>query len=142
GYVQIFENRGAMMGASNPHPHGQIWATERLPREVLKEDHAQRDYYAAHGRTLLADYLDEERRRAERIVYANDTWSVVVPFWAIWPFETLLIAHRPVASIPALGNDERDGLADALRHITVRYDNLFRTSFPYSMGFHQAPTDG
>lgn len=142
GYVQVFENRGAMMGASNPHPHGQIWATERLPREVLKEDSAQRDYYAAHGRTLLADYLDEERRRGERVIYANETWTVLVPFWAIWPFETLLIAHRATGSIPALRPDERDGLADALHHVTVRYDNLFHTSFPYSMGFHQAPTDG
>lgn len=141
-YVQIFENRGAMMGASNPHPHGQIWATSRLPREVVKEDAAQRDYYAANGRTLLADYLDEERRRDERIIYANDTWTVLVPFWAIWPFETLLIAHRPAPSIPALDDAERDGLADALHHLTVRYDNLFRTSFPYSMGFHQQPTDG
>ncbi|NLE51732.1 MAG: UDP-glucose--hexose-1-phosphate uridylyltransferase [Chloroflexi bacterium] len=142
GYVQVFENRGAMMGASNPHPHGQIWATERLPREVLKEDSAQRDYYTAQNRTLLADYLDEERQRGERIVYSNNTWTVLVPFWAIWPFETLLIAHRPARSIPELAGDERDGLADALHHVTVRYDNLFRTSFPYSMGFHQAPTDG
>lgn len=142
GYVQVFENRGAMMGASNPHPHGQIWATGRLPREVLKEDSTQRAYYAAHGRTLLSDYLDEERRRRERILYANDTWTVLVPFWAIWPFETLLIPHRAAGSLPTLHADERDGLADALRQITVRYDNLFRTSFPYSMGFHQAPTDG
>ncbi len=142
GYVQVFENRGAMMGASNPHPHGQIWATERLPREALKEDSAQRDYYAEHGRTLLADYLDEERRRDERVIYANDSWTALVPFWAIWPFETLLIAHRAAGSLPALRPDERDGLADALHHVTVRYDNLFRTSFPYSMGFHQAPTDG
>jgi len=142
GYVQVFENRGAMMGASNPHPHGQIWATGRLPREVLKEELTQRDYYTAHGRTLLAEYLDEERRRDERILYANDMWTVLVPFWAIWPFETLLIVHRPARSLPELTDEERDGLADALHHITVRYDNLFRTSFPYSMGFHQAPTDG
>jgi UDPglucose--hexose-1-phosphate uridylyltransferase len=142
GYVQIFENRGEMMGASNPHPHGQIWSTMRLPREIEKELIAQRDYYNAYGITLLAEYLAEERRRGVRIVYANEHWTVLVPFWAIWPFETLLISNRAVPSIPALDDAERDALADALHQITVRYDNVFRTSFPYSMGFHQQPTDG
>ncbi len=142
GYVQIFENRGEMMGASNPHPHGQIWSTMRLPREIEKELIAQRDYYNAYGITLLSEYLAEERRRGVRIVYANEHWTVLVPFWAIWPFETLLISNRPVPSIPALDEAERHALADALHHITVRYDNVFRTSFPYSMGFHQQPTDG
>ncbi len=142
GYVQIFENRGEMMGASNPHPHGQIWSTLRLPREIEKELIAQRDYYNAYGITLLAEYLAEERRRGVRIVYANEHWTVLVPFWAIWPFETLLISNRAVPSIPALDDAERDALADALHQITVRYDNVFRTSFPYSMGFHQQPTDG
>ena len=142
GYVQIFENKGAMMGCSNPHPHGQIWSTSRLPREIEKEIAAQRDYYAAHGATLLADYLAEEQRRAERIVYANEHWTVLVPFWAIWPFETLLISNRPARDIPELDDAERDALADALHHLTVRYDNLFRTSFPYSMGFHQQPAVG
>jgi len=141
-YVQIFENRGEMMGASNPHPHGQIWSTSRMPREIDKEIATQRDYYRAHGITLLADYLAEEQRRAERIVYANEHWTVLVPFWAIWPFETLLVPNRPARSIPDLSDAERDALADALHHLTVRYDNLFRTSFPYSMGFHQQPTDG
>lgn len=142
GYVQVFENKGEMMGCSNPHPHGQIWSTQRIPREIGKEIATQRAYYAAHGVTLLADYLAEERRRAERIVYANEHWTVLVPFWAIWPFETLLVPHRPARSVPALEDAERDALADALGQITVRYDNLFRTSFPYSMGFHQEPTDG
>jgi UDPglucose--hexose-1-phosphate uridylyltransferase len=142
GYVQVFENRGEMMGASNPHPHGQIWSTSRMPREIDKEIVTQREYYRAHGIGLLADYLAEERRRAERIVYANEYWTVLVPFWAIWPFETLLLTHRPARSIPDLSLAERDALADALHHLTVRYDNLFRTSFPYSMGFHQQPTDG
>jgi UDPglucose--hexose-1-phosphate uridylyltransferase len=141
-YVQVFENRGEMMGASNPHPHGQIWSTSRMPREIDKEIASQREYYRAHGITLLADYLAEEQRRAERIVYANEHWTVLVPFWAIWPFETLLLTHRPARSIPDLSLAERDALADALHHLTVRYDNLFRTSFPYSMGFHQQPTDG
>jgi UDPglucose--hexose-1-phosphate uridylyltransferase len=141
GYVQVFENRGEMMGASNPHPHGQIWSTGRMPREIDKEIATQREYYRAHGTTLLADYLSEEQRRAERIVYANEHWTVLVPFWAIWPFETLLVTQRPARSIPDLSPAERDALADALHHLTVRYDNLFRTSFPYSMGFHQQPTD-
>lgn len=141
-YVQVFENKGAMMGCSNPHPHGQLWSTSRLPREVDKELTAQRDYFAARGVTLLADYLAEEQRRAERIVYANAEWTVLIPFWAIWPFETLLISNRPARSLPDLDDAERDALADALHHLTVRYDNLFRTSFPYSMGFHQQPTDG
>ncbi len=142
GYVQIFENKGEMMGCSNPHPHGQIWSTRRMPREIDKELVTQRDYYNAHGVTLLADYLAEERRRAERIIYANDHFTVLVPFWAIWPFETLVISNRPARSVPDLDDGERDALADAIHHVTVRYDNLFHTSFPYSMGFHQQPTDG
>jgi len=142
GYVQVFENKGAMMGASNPHPHGQIWATGRLPREVAKEDETQRAYYQTHGVTLLADYLAEEQRRDERIVYANAHWTVLVPFWAIWPFETLLISQRPARSLPELDDAERDALAEAIQALTVRYDNLFHTSFPYSMGFHQQPSDG
>jgi UDPglucose--hexose-1-phosphate uridylyltransferase len=142
GYVQVFENKGEMMGCSNPHPHGQIWSTTRMPREIEKEIDTQRDYFNAHGVTLLADTLAEEQRRTERIVYANDHWTALVPFWAIWPFETLLIPHRPARSIPDLDDAERDALADALLQITARYDNLFRVSFPYSMGFHQQPTDG
>jgi UDPglucose--hexose-1-phosphate uridylyltransferase len=140
--VQLFENRGAMMGHSSPHPHGQIWSTLRLPNEIEKELRTQRDHFNAHGTTLLADYLAEEQRRAERIVYGNAHWTVLVPFWAIWPFETLLISHRAVGSLDQLDPAERDALADALHHLTVRYDNLFRTSFPYSMGFHQQPTNG
>ncbi len=142
GYVQIFENRGEMMGASNPHPHGQIWSTLRLPREAAKELKAQRDYFNAHGTTLLADYLAEEQRRKERIVYANEHWTVLVPFWAIWPFETLLVSHRVVQSVHQLDDAERDALGDALQQLTVRYDNIFRVSFPYSMGLHQQPTGG
>lgn len=141
-YVQVFENKGAMMGCSNPHPHGQIWSNLHLPREVAKELDAQRDYFNAHGSTLLADYVSEEQRRAERSVYANEHWSVIVPFWAVWPFETIVISHRVTASLPDLDDAERDALADAIRQITVRYDNLFKTSFPYSMGWHQQPTDG
>ncbi len=140
-YVQVFENKGEMMGCSNPHPHGQIWSTERLPAEVQKEDIAQRVYFEKYGRTLLTDYLAEERERKERIVYSNAHWTILVPFWAIWPFETLLVSHRPAQYIAELNDEERDGLAEAISALTIRYDNLFKTSFPYSMGFHQAPVN-
>lgn len=140
-YVQVFENKGEMMGCSNPHPHGQIWSTERLSAEVQKEDIAQRAYFEKHGRTLLTDYLTEERERKERIVYSNAHWTILVPFWAIWPFETILVSHRPAQYIADLSDEERDGLAEAISVLTIRYDNLFKTSFPYSMGFHQAPVN-
>ncbi len=142
GYVQIFENRGAMMGASNPHPHGQIWATERLPLTIMREDTAQRDYLAATGRSLLADYLALELEREERLVCANDYFVALVPFWAVWPFETMIISRRHAGAISDLTADERVGLADMLKRLTTRYDNLFQVSFPYSLGFHQRPTDG
>ncbi|MBN1285517.1 MAG: UDP-glucose--hexose-1-phosphate uridylyltransferase [Anaerolineae bacterium] len=142
GYVQIFENRGAMMGASNPHPHGQIWATRRLPREVEKEDASQRAYWKTHGVDLLGDYLKYECETGERVVYANDHFAVLVPFWALWPFETLVVSRAHVGSLLDLSDAAARSLAEALHHITVCYDNLFRTSFPYSMGFHQTPTDG
>lgn len=140
--VQIFENRGAMMGNSNPHPHGQIWANQRLPDELSKEVVSQGRYFAAHGTTLLEDYLALEEEKQERIVCANDSFVVLVPFWAVWPFETILIPRRRVASMDELSNAECAALADILHQITIRYDNLFLTSFPYSMGFHQKPTDG
>ena len=142
GYVQIFENRGAMMGASNPHPHGQIWATEHLPLNVAREQEAQAEYFAANGRTLLADYLALELEENTRIVVSNEHFVALVPFWAVWPFETLVISRRPVRALPDLTADERTGLADILKQLTTRYDNLFQVSFPYSMGFHQQPTDG
>ncbi len=142
GYVQIFENKGAVMGCSNPHPHGQIWATRRLPREVEKEDAAQRAYFAAHRSVLLDDYLNYELEAGERVVYVNAHFAVLVPFWALWPFETLLVSRAPLGSLLELDAAGAAGLAEALHAVTVRYDNLFRTSFPYSMGFHQTPTDG
>jgi UDPglucose--hexose-1-phosphate uridylyltransferase len=141
-YVQVFENKGAMMGASNPHPHGQIWATEHLPNEPAKEWATQLDYRAAHGACLLCDYLALESAQGERIVCANDQFVALVPFWAIWPFETMILSRRHVSSLPDLTDAERDALADLLRQLTIRYDNLFQTSFPYSAGFHQRPTDG
>ena len=140
GWVQIFENKGELMGCSNPHPHGQIWAQSSIPGEPAKEDERQRAHFAAHGRTLLADYLARELAARERIVVENDAFVTLVPFWAVWPFETLVVARRPVASLLDLTNEERDALADMLKRITTRYDNLFETSFPYSMGIHQQPT--
>lgn len=140
-YVQIFENKGAMMGCSNPHPHGQIWSTESLPSEPAKEHAAQADYLAERGSCLLCDYLALERVAGERLVCRNDHFVALVPFWATWPFEIMLLGQRHVASLAALDDAERDGLGDIIKQITVRYDNLFRVSFPYSMGFHQQPTD-
>ena len=140
--VQIFENRGALMGASNPHPHGQIWANATVPDEALKELAACTDYTAAHRACLLCDYLALEVAAGERAVCANDDFVVLVPFWAVWPFETLLISRRHVTGLDQLSATERAGLADILKLLTARYDKLFNTSFPYTMGFHQRPTDG
>ncbi len=141
-YVQIFENRGAMMGCSNPHPHCQIWASYGIPNEPAKELAAQKDYLQTKGWCLLCDYLAQEERLGERIVCQNDHFTVVTPFWAVWPFETLVLAKRHTASIGVLNDAERTGLAAILQDITRRYDRLFNVSFPYTMGFHQQPTDG
>jgi UDPglucose--hexose-1-phosphate uridylyltransferase len=130
------------MGCSNPHPHGQIWAQRSVPREPAREAEYQRAHYERHGRTLLADYLRLEVEREERIVCGNDGFVALVPFWAVWPFETLVVSRRPVPDIGKLTDAERDQLADIVRRVTTRYDNLFRISFPYSAGIHQAPTDG
>lgn len=140
--VQIFENRGEMMGASNPHPHGQIWASSILPNEISKELANQTAWFAAHEQTLLSDYLRLELECGERIVSVNDHFVTLVPFWAVWPFETILIPRRPIGSLPEMDTEERKSLAGILNETLARYDNLFETSFPYSMGFHQAPTDG
>jgi UDPglucose--hexose-1-phosphate uridylyltransferase len=142
GYVQIFENRGAMMGASNPHPHGQIWATAEMPTEPAKEQASQQAYFDRHGHDLLGDYLSREEDAGERIVCANPHFVALVPFWAIWPFETIVIPTRHVNALGELENDERDGLTDILKRLTTRYDNLFETPCPYSMGFHGRPADG
>ena len=140
-YVQVFENRGAMMGSSNPHPHCQIWATGHIPDEPFAEGAAQFDYLTTHGRTLLSDYLAQETGR-ERIVCENDAFVALVPYWAVWPFETLIIPKRSVGSFIDLDATQKTGLADILKRVTTRYDNLFQVSFPYTMGFHQRPTDG
>jgi UDPglucose--hexose-1-phosphate uridylyltransferase len=141
-YVQVFENKGAMMGCSNPHPHSQIWATGDIPNEPRKELASQKEYLQTQGRPLLVDYLAEETRRIERMVVRGEHFSAVVPFWAVWPFEVMVVAHRAVAHLSDLTPAETVSLADIMRQVTTRYDNLFEISFPYSMGFHQAPLDG
>jgi UDPglucose--hexose-1-phosphate uridylyltransferase len=140
-FVQVFENKGALMGCSNPHPHSQIWATEYLPNEAAKELAQQKTYFNANSSTLLSDYLVEEHKRKERILSANDHFTALIPYWAIWPFEVLVIAHRHVGRLDELTASEVSALAAILKQITTHYDNLFEISFPYSMGFHQAPFD-
>jgi len=139
-YVQIFENRGAMMGASNPHPHCQIWATGFVPDEAAAEAQAQREYMARTGRCLLCDYLAAEQTAGERVIFQNKHFTALVPWWAIWPFEVLVVSRRHLGALPELSLDEREGLADALKRMTTRFDNLFQASFPYTMGFHQSLT--
>ncbi len=141
-YVQVFENKGSMMGCSNPHPHSQIWAVSHLPNEPQKEYHAQQRHWLNQNACLLCDYLAEEIHRGERIVAMNEDFSALVPFWAVWPFETIVIANHHCGSLTDLNRLEQSSLADILRRVTARYDNLFEISFPYSMGFHQAPADG
>lgn len=139
-WVQLFENKGAAMGASNPHPHGQLWAGAALPNEPSKEDRQQQAYFAEHGAPLLVDYAELETDRRERIVVENEHWVAVVPYWAVWPFESLLLPRRHVMRLPELSTAERDALAKILRRLLIKYDNLFEVSFPYSMGWHGAPT--
>ena len=141
-YVQIFENKGELMGCSNPHPHGQIWAQETIPEEPAKELIQQKNYFEKNGRTLLSDYLQEELREQIRVVAENDDFVVLVPFWAFWPFETLLVSRRPFGRFTEMTDQEKTSLAEIIKTITVKYDNIFNISFPYSAGFHPAPTDG
>jgi len=141
-WVQVFENKGELMGCSNPHPHSQIWGLEHLPAEGAKELGRQQAYFQRHGRPLLMDYLREEEARRERIVLENASFVAVVPFWAMWPYETLVLPRRPLRTLLDLDDLERRDLAELMKALTIRYDNLFQCSFPYSMGFHQAPFDG
>ncbi len=138
-WVQIFENKGEIMGCSNPHPHCQIWASSSLPNEPTKEDLRQRTYWRRNNKPLLIDYLRFEKKQGRRVIVENDHWIFVTPFWAIWPFETLLIPKRHVLRLPDLKTAERDALAEILKNLLIRYDNLFQTSFPYTMGWHGAP---
>lgn len=141
-WVQVFENKGEAMGASNPHPHGQIWASNFLPTLPKREDDAQRAHFEKTGVPLLIQAAKEEKRAGERIVCENEHWLVLVPFWAVWPFEYLLLPKRQVLRLPDLRPEERASLATILKEALLRYDGLFETSFPYSMGWHGAPTDG
>ena len=141
-HVEIFENRGEMMGASNPHPHCQIWANASVPNLPTQELASFREYRTQKHSCLLCDYLRLELQLNLRVVCQNDAFAVLVPFWAVWPFESLVLSKRHIASVDQLSGEERDLLGDILRRITIRYDNLFETAFPYSMGFHQKPTDG
>ncbi|MGO8753095.1 MAG: UDP-glucose--hexose-1-phosphate uridylyltransferase [Thermoguttaceae bacterium] len=138
-WVQVFENKGAVMGCSNPHPHGQVWACDCLPNEPAKEQRQQESYQREHGAVLLVDYLEAELAQADRVVVEDEHWVAVVPYWATWPFETLLMPRRHVAQFPDLADAERSNLARVLKRLLTRFDNLFETSFPYSMGWHGAP---
>jgi UDPglucose--hexose-1-phosphate uridylyltransferase len=140
-HVQIFENRGEIMGASNPHPHGQIWAQETIPLEPAKEQEQQRRYLEKNNSPLLLDYLKLELLKKERIIHENAGFVVLVPFWAVWPYETMILPKRKLQSLLHFTPAEVMQLADALKNLTVRYDNLFKISFPYSAGIHQSPTD-
>lgn len=140
--VQIFENKGAVMGCSNPHPHGQIWAQESVPVELEKKCRRQLSYFEKHDKVLLEEYLASELNFGDRILYENEHMVVLVPFWAVWPFETMILPKRVSENILSLTEDEKESYAEAIKWITIRYDNLFETSFPYSSGIHQAPCDG
>jgi UDPglucose--hexose-1-phosphate uridylyltransferase len=141
-WVQIFENRGALMGASNPHPHCQVWTNEQIPNEAKKETENQGLYQLQHKSCLLCDYTEMELRSGERVVCENEGFIAIVPFWAVWPFEIMVVSKRHLTGLDELSDPERTHLAEILKQVTSRYDNLFQVSFPYTMGFHQRPTDG
>ena len=140
-WVQVFENKGAVMGCSNPHPHCQIWASSFLPNEAAVKDGMMRQYSASHGSNLLLDYARREEAAQERLVVTNEDWLAVVPYWAVWPYETMVLPRRRhILRMTELSAAERGSLADIMKQLTTKYDNLFECSFPYSMGFHGAPT--
>ena len=141
-YVQIFENRGAMMGASNPHPHCQIWGTSSLPNEPAKEQGSQRNYLDRHHRCMLCDYRRIEKSSGERVIFENESFLLLVPFWAVWPFETMILPVQHIADLSQLNGKQSEQLAEVLQKVTTCYNRLFNVPFPYSMGFHQRPTDG
>jgi UDPglucose--hexose-1-phosphate uridylyltransferase len=140
-WVQVFENKGESMGCSNPHPHGQIWASDFIPEEPAKEERCQRDYRNKYGNNLLLTYVEKELEKKERVVAVNDEWVCLVPYWAIWPFETLLVPRRHTLRLDEIDSSQQNGLAMIMKELLVRYDNIFKTSFPYSMGWHGAPTN-
>ena len=141
-YVQIFENKGAMMGCSNPHPHGQIWSQSSIPDIPYKEDQSQEKYYLKHNKSLLANYLDKEIEKKERIVIENEDFVAMCPFWAVWPFETIIISKRHIQNILQMTENEKKSYAKIYKGLTMKYDKLFNISFPYSAGIHQSPTNG
>ncbi|KAA1241551.1 UDP-glucose--hexose-1-phosphate uridylyltransferase [Aquimarina sp. RZ0] len=141
-YVQIFENKGAVMGCSNPHPHGQIWAQRSIPEEIKKKTKQQKEYWEEHKKSLLTSYLDQELALKERVLIENHHFVALVPYWAVWPFETIIIPRRKVQRIDQLTIEEEKSFAEIIKELTTKYDNIFKTSFPYSSGIHQAPTDG
>ena len=141
-HLQIFENKGSVMGCSNPHPHGQIWAQSSLPTQVKKTQDNLLKYYQKTGKSLLKDYVDNELQKKERIIAENEHFVLLVPFWATWPYETMIISKRHFSNIAEITEEEIKSYAEMIHIITVKYDNLFKTSFPYSAGIHQAPTDG
>lgn len=141
-YVQIFENKGEIMGCSNPHPHGQIWAQHSIPEEPAKESAQMKKYYDEKGKSLLGDYLALELKEKERIVLENDSFAAIVPFWAVWPYETIVISKRHFQDILMMSEKEKADFAKILKELTIKYDNLFEVSFPYSSGIHQRPTNG
>lgn len=141
-HVQIFENKGQIMGCSNPHPHGQIWAQSSIPTAVIKTQQNLRLYFEKTGKSLLEDYLKKELEAGERIVLENESFVALVPFWAIWPYETMIVSKRKAVSIIEFSEEEKYALAEIIKDLTTKYDNLFEISFPYSAGIHQSPTDG
>jgi UDPglucose--hexose-1-phosphate uridylyltransferase len=140
-YIQIFENKGSIMGCSNPHPHGQIWAQGSIPLEIAKESETQKKYFALHHKSLLTAYLEIELAKDERVIFQNEHFVVLVPFWAVWPFETMIISKKHAQDISSFTSQQKQALAEALKWLTIRYDNLFETSFPYSAGMHQSPVN-
>jgi UDPglucose--hexose-1-phosphate uridylyltransferase len=140
-YIQIFENKGDVMGCSNPHPHGQIWASSSIPLELSKETIQQKLYFEKHSKSLLSNYLDLELRQKERIVVENEHFVALVPFWAVWPYETMIVSKRHIQNVVQLIEEEKQALASILKKLTTKYDNLFNVSFPYSAGMHQMPVN-
>ncbi len=141
-YVQIFENKGDIMGCSNPHPHGQIWAQRSIPEEIIKKTNHQQEYWDKHNKSLLLSYLEQELELKERILVENEHFVALVPYWAVWPYETMIIPRRKIQNISQLSPEETVSFAEVVKRLTIKYDNIFKTSFPYSAGIHQAPTDG
>ena len=140
--MQIFENKGAVMGCSNSHPHGQVWAQSSIPNEVQKRNLTQAAHFQQHDSSLLGDYIKQELKLKERILFENDHVVVLVPFWAVWPYETMIVPKKQQTDIGLMNAEQKNAFAEAVKILTACYDQLFNCAFPYSSGIHQAPTDG